>query len=49
MRGARGISLKIRLGSHWARVQASVEAESRKDSLGKILTTEITRDMNLLI
>ena len=43
------MSLRTRLGSRWARVQASVEAERKRDSLDKTLTTEMARDANLLV
>ena len=49
MRGARDINLKIKSKSRWARVQASVEAEKRRDSLDETPTTELARDTNLLI
>ena len=49
MRGARGTSLRIRLGSYWARVQASIEAKRKRDSSDETPTTELARDANPLV
>ena len=49
IRGACGTNLRIRLRSHWAWVQASVEAKRRRDSLDETPTTELARDANPLV